>query len=129
MPVQKPRQFVSEEITPVPGTGRAVDMARGEPGLPIRFTWRGAEYRVAGVIHRWKTSGPCHHGSGEIYLRRHWYRIRTDPPAVMTVYCERQARSRQRAKSRWFLYTLEPVGDGDGRGGDGDRAFGPDPVS
>ena len=101
-------EFVSEEIVPVPGTGRAPAMARGEPGLPERFTWRGATYRVAGVIGQWKTSGPCTSGSDERYLRRHWYRIVTAPAATMVVYCERQARSRRRAKSRWFLYTTEP---------------------
>ena len=119
MPSQGAEQFVSEPIVPVAGTARARDMARGEPGLPARFTWRGAEYRLAGVIRRWKTSGPCHHGSGEMYLRRHWYRILTDPPAVMTLYCERQARRGLRAKSRWFLYTVQPAGGAEPAGSSG----------
>jgi hypothetical protein len=101
------QEFVSEEMTPVAGTGDAAAMSRGEPGLPGRFTWRGVEYRVVGLAKQWKTSGPCRSGSPEMYLRRHWYRIVTDPPAVMTVYCERQARSRRSAKSRWFIYTVE----------------------
>ena len=94
-------------MTPVAGSGRAAAMARGEPGLPERFTWRDTEYRVLGVIGQWKTSGPCKSGADEMYLRRHWYRIVTEPRAVMTVYCERQARSSRRAKSRWFIYTIE----------------------
>jgi len=105
-----PEEFVSEEMTPVAGTGRAAAMARGEPGLPDWFTWRSTEYRVRGVIRQWKTSGPCKSGAPEMYLRRHWYRIVTEPRAVMTVYCERQARSRKRAKSRWFIYTVETDG-------------------
>ena len=101
---------------PVPGTALAADMARGEPGLPARFLWRGGEYRVVAVAKRWKTSGPCHHGSGEMYLRRHWYRIVTDPPAEMTVYCERQARTRRQAKSRWFVYTVASEGGSEAAG-------------
>lgn len=101
------QKFVSEQISPVPGTGRAGAMARGEPGLPERFTWRGTEYRVVGVTRQWKSSGPCKSGGGEVYLRRHWFQVVTEPRAVMRIYCERQARSRSRAKARWFLYTIE----------------------
>jgi hypothetical protein len=101
-------EFVSEELTPVAGTLDAASMSHGEPGLPERFTWRGREYRIAGLLRKWKTSGPCHHGSGEVYLRRHWYRILTEPRTVMTVYCERQARNAKRPKARWFIYTIEP---------------------
>ncbi len=100
-------EFISEPILPVPGHTQAAGMARGEPGLPLRFTWRDVEYRVDRVLETWKTSGPCHHGSGEMYLRRHWYRVATDPPLVMTLYCERQARTAKRPKARWFLYTVE----------------------
>ena len=103
-------EFVSEEMTPVAGTADTAAMARGEPGLPGRFMWRGDEYGIAGVIEKWKTSSPCSHGSGEVYLRRHWYRILTDPPAVMTVYCQRQARNRRRPKARWWIYTVAPAG-------------------
>ena len=112
MPPKGRQEFVSEEIAPVSGTGRAAAMARGEPGLPERFTWRDREYRVLGVIEQWKSSGPCKSGSDEMYLRRHWYRIVTEPHAVMSVYCERQARSRKRATSRWFLYTVEELAPG-----------------
>ncbi|HUT58324.1 MAG TPA: DUF6504 family protein [Phycisphaerae bacterium] len=100
-------QFVSEPITPVPGTADVRAMARGEPGLPGRFTWRGREYRVAEVIQSWKTSGPCRSGGGEVYLRRHWHKILTEPCQVMKVYCERQARSSRRPKARWWLYSIE----------------------
>jgi hypothetical protein len=101
-------EFVSEEISPVPGTGDAGAMSRGEPGLPRRFAWRGREYRVVAVERRWKTTGPCRSGGGETYLRRHWYRVRTDGGARMTLYCTRQPTSRRRHKARWFLYTIEP---------------------
>lgn len=98
-------QFISEPITPAPGTADARAMGRGEPGLPTRFTWRDTEYTVAEVINVSKSSSR-EGGTGDLYLRRHWYTIRTTSGDIMTLYCERQARDRQRAKSRWFLYTL-----------------------
>ena len=103
-------EFIGEPMTPVAGTGDAAAMARGEPGLPARFTWRGREYRIAGVIRTWKSTGPCRSGGGEVYLRRHWYEVRTDPPAVMTVYCDRQAKDRKHPKARWWVYTVTEGG-------------------
>ncbi|MFA6135462.1 MAG: DUF6504 family protein [Phycisphaerae bacterium] len=73
------QEFIGEPLTPVPLTGDAVAMARGEPGLPGRFRWRDQTYRVAGVIGVWKTCGPCRNGGGEMYLRRHWYKILAEP--------------------------------------------------
>ena len=105
-PEQSDEEFVSEPILPEPGRGDAAAMARGEPGLPARFTWRGRAYRVLGLVRQWKTSGPCRHGSGEMYLRRHWYRVVTDPSAEMTVYCDRQACDRRRPKARWWVYSV-----------------------
>ncbi|MFW6146248.1 MAG: DUF6504 family protein [Planctomycetota bacterium] len=99
-------QFICEPLTPVPGTGDAVAMAAGAPGLPARFAWRGTDYHVHGVVKTWKTTGGCRHGSGEVYLRRHWYTVVTDPPAEMTLYCDRQARDRRHPKARWWVYTV-----------------------
>ena len=98
-------QFIGEPMVPARGTADPAGMARGEPGLPARFTWRGRGYRVLGVVKAWKSSGPCRSGCGEVYLRRHWYRIVTDPRAVLTVYFERQARSAKRSKARWWIYS------------------------
>jgi len=112
-PVAGPRadtpraEFVCEELIPAAGSGDAAMMSRGEPGLPGRFTWRGEAYEVAGVIETWKTQGPCRHGSGEMYLRRHWYRIQVRPRRIMTVYCDRQAKNRRKPKSRWWVYTVQ----------------------
>jgi hypothetical protein len=99
-------EFVCEEIAPAAGTFDTAGMSRGEPGLPGRFTWRGREYRVVGVVRQWKTSGPCRDGSPELYLRRHWYQIVTEPRATMTVYCDRQAKDRKKPKRRWWVYTV-----------------------
>lgn len=103
-------EFICEAMTPVVGTGDAADMARGEPGLPKRFTWRTQEYRIVGVVRKWKSHGPCRNGSREMYLRRHWYKIITDPPMLMTVYFDRQAKNRKRSKARWWVYTIAPTG-------------------
>ena len=98
-------EFVSEELKPVAGTFDAAAMSRGEAGLPRRFVWRNKEHVVVEVLRTWKSSG--REGfSGEMYLRRHWFEIVTDSGFRMTIYCERQARSAQRAKSRWYVYTV-----------------------
>lgn len=98
-------QFVSEAIEPDIASADTAAMATGAPGLPGRFRWRGQPFAIAEVLSTWKTSGPCSHGSGERYLRRHWYKVRVNPPAEMVLYFERQAR-RGSAGHRWFLYTV-----------------------
>ena len=108
------QEFVGEAMVPAKATSDTAAMSRGEPGLPERFTWRQAQYRIAGVLERWKTSGPCKSGAAEMYLRRHWYRVLVEPAdregdrrRILTIYCERQARSSKRPKARWWIYTAE----------------------
>jgi len=79
----------------------------GEPVVPGRFVWRDREYGVAAVVDKWKSYGDCTHGSGERYVRKHWFRIRTTDGSEMTLYYERQAKSRRGVKTRWWLYTIE----------------------
>lgn len=98
-------EFIGEQITPQAGTFDAAAMARGLPGLPAGFIWRGRDYRIAELVSQWKSSGPCRNGSSEMYLRRHWFKVRTDPPAMMTIYFDRQAKDRGKPKSRWFIYS------------------------
>lgn len=105
MAAESGEEFVGEELVPVAGTAEVAGMSRREPGLPQRFTWRGTEYSIVGVIEQWKSHGPCRSGGGEVYLRRHWYKILTDPPAVLTIYFERQARTAKRPKARWWIYS------------------------
>ncbi|MEX0775037.1 MAG: DUF6504 family protein [Phycisphaeraceae bacterium] len=119
LPMSTP-QFISDAIEPVAATFDATAMARGEAGLPGEFAWRGRRYRVVEVEEAWVTSSP-EGGSGEMYLRRHWWRVRTirlDSPTmaagpIMTIYFERQARrggGGHAAKARWWLYTIEEAG-------------------
>jgi hypothetical protein len=102
----KTEQFVSEPITPVAGTFDSVGMTRGEPGLPRQFVWRDREYTVAEVLEVWKEDGPCRSGSSEMYLRKHWFRVVTEEGTEMTLYFERQPRSKRQGKTRWWLYTV-----------------------
>jgi len=100
-------EFASEPILPVAGTFDAAGMTRGEPGLPSRFVWREQEYDVADVLEAWKETGPCKSGSAEQYLRKHWFKVRTGDGLEMTIYFERQARTRRQGKQRWWLYTVD----------------------
>ncbi len=94
MELSAQEQFISEQVLPVPGTASTAGMSRGEPGLPARFTWRDRQYRILDILQTWKTSGPCRSGGDEVYLRRHWYKVRTEPPAVMTLYFQPRRASR-----------------------------------
>ncbi len=114
-------EFVSEQIVPVPGTASTARMARGEPGLPARFTWRDTQYRVVQVVQTWRTSGPCRSGADEIYLRRHWYKVLTDPHGVMTLYFERQALHPRRSKARWWIYSIQRESAGQANRGQANR--------
>lgn len=103
--VDMEEQFICEAVVPEASSGRLSDALRGEPALPMRFQWRDRDYDVKEVIEKWKTTGPCHHGSGERYVRKHWFRIRTSDGLEMTLYCDRQPRRGQSSK-RWWLYTV-----------------------
>ena len=96
-------EFVSEPIEPERAAFDAAAMARGEPGLPGRFAWRGTDYAVAELLRTWKTSTP---ERGEMYLRRHWYEVRVATGERMTLYCERQAKPGRSPKRRWWLYSI-----------------------
>ena len=102
-------ELISEPITPIAGTADTLAMARGEPGLPAGFAWRGHEYRVADVLERWKQTGrEGGRAGGEVYLRRHGYRLQMHDGSQWSVYFVRQAPRGASPKKRWFLYTREP---------------------
>jgi hypothetical protein len=98
-------EFVSEPMAPRRGTFSAAGMARGEPGLPSRFTWRGREYAIVSVLRAWKSS-TREGGVGELYLRRHWYQIQCDDGQRLTIYCERKPKPGRTAKHRWWVYSV-----------------------
>jgi phosphoribosylglycinamide formyltransferase-1 len=100
--------FISEPIVPVEASFDTGGMARGEPGLPRKFRWRKKEFVVAEVLERWKEHGDCRHGSGERYVRKHGYRVRTTDGAVFRIYFQRsQGRGKLSGKSRWWIHSIE----------------------
>jgi len=103
-------RFVSEAIEPDIEDLDTSPMAGGEPGLPRRFVWRGQGYTVASVRRSWKETGPCRHGSGERYVRKHWVELETTSGALMKVYFERRSRGNPKG-SRWWLFSLEETGE------------------
>jgi hypothetical protein len=104
------KEFVSEPVVPVPGSFDTSPLASGEPGVPLRFVWRGREHQVVRVLETWKTTGPCKHGSGERYVRRHWFRVQTADGSLMELYFDRQARTSRKLQRWWLATVVEPVG-------------------
>jgi phosphoribosylglycinamide formyltransferase-1 len=103
-------QFISAAIQPIGGTFDAARMSTGEPGLPRQFRWGSQTIQIARVLKTWRETGPCRHGSGEAYVRKHWFEVLTDCGERMKIYFERQPRSR-RNKIRWWLFTIETDGN------------------
>ncbi len=100
-----PARFISEPLTPE-ASFDPLAMARGEPGLPAKFRWRERELAVAEVLETWRDYGDCTHGSGERYLRKHGFRIRTADGLVLRIYFQRTF-GRSRPASRWWLHSIE----------------------
>ena len=96
--------FVGEPIYPEDDSFSVSPMATGKPGLPRTFSWKGEKFSVLEILQEWKEAGDCRHGSGERYVRKHWFRIRTTENLEMRIYFERQARTS--GGSRWRLYTF-----------------------
>jgi hypothetical protein len=96
--------FVGESITPEDLSFSASQMAMGKPGLPRSFAWKRGNFSILEVLEEWKECGDCRHGSGERYVRKHWFRVRTTDNLEMRIYFERQARSS--GGSRWRLYSI-----------------------
>ncbi|MGA2059153.1 MAG: DUF6504 family protein [Thermoguttaceae bacterium] len=99
-------EFISEAIQPVIETIDTARMAAGEPGLPRQFRWRSQIVQITQVLNTWRETGPCHHGSGEQYVRKHWFEVSTDSGVKMKIYFERQPRSANK-KNRWWLFSAE----------------------
>ncbi len=103
-----PGSFIGEPILPVEASFDTDGMARGEPGLPQKFRWRKREFTVAEVLERWKDHGDCRHGSGERYVRKHGFLVRTTDNTVMKLYFQRSVgRGKLPAGSRWWIQSIE----------------------
>jgi len=101
-------EFVSEPITPHAGTFDASAMGRGVPGLPTGFDWRDLSLQILQLLEAWKhSSREGSRAQGELYLRRHYFRLRMSDESVWTVYFVRQTPRSGNQRSRWFLYSIE----------------------
>lgn len=102
-------ELISEPITPFGKDFDAQAMSRGEPGLPSAFTWRDSVYHIDAVLDRWKLSSrEGATAQGELYLRRHYFRLRMTDSQTWTIYFIRQAPRSGKLSARWFLYTIGP---------------------
>jgi phosphoribosylglycinamide formyltransferase-1 len=106
-----PERFISEAIKPVTETADTSRMAIGGPGLLRKFVWRGRTVTVTAVLSTWRETGKCHHGSPEMYVRKHWYEVVTESDGTMKLYFERQPR-RGRKGARWWLFSIREPEDG-----------------
>ncbi len=103
-----PVTFISESITPIEGTFDTSRMAMGEPGVPRIFRWRDKELMIVAVLESWKEYGDCTHGSGERYVRKHGYRVRTVDGQILKIYFQRKFGKVQRKySSRWWIFSAE----------------------
>ena len=100
------KQFIGAAIRPVPGTIEITRMSIGEPGLPRQFQWGSDTIQIVQVLKTWRESGACRHGSGERYVRKHWFEVMLGSEDRADIFFERQARS-GKSKSRWWLHTIE----------------------
>jgi len=99
-------QFISEPLKPE----RSFDpssMATGAPGLPSKFRWRKSDLVVAEVLEIGKDFGDCTHGSGERYVRRHSWRIRTAEGRIARIYFQRSFGKSKPSAARWWLQGFE----------------------
>ena len=102
-------QFVSEPITPEPGSFSTDLMAMGLASLPGAFVWRNRRYRILECLEHHKQSSP--EPRGEVYLRRQVFPVRLDTGQRATIYVQRQpprGASPAAARRRWFIYSIGP---------------------
>jgi len=104
-------EFVSETITPSPGSFDAGIMASGLASPPRSFEWRGRVYRVAEVIdHAKRTSTEGARAQGDRYLRGQRVTVRLESGEVAVLDFRRQTTARhggKAARARWTLYTVD----------------------
>lgn len=104
--------FISESITPDPGSADTAAMARGLAGLPTGFTWRGQHYRIECILKQWKCSeAEGHRPGGERYYRKHYFQVRVDSGQTMTLYVVRRTKAGEPPKRRWWLFTIDQPED------------------
>jgi hypothetical protein len=94
---------VLEAVEAHPGLFDARRMARGEPGVPARFDWRGRTYVVAEVLEARREVENYSGGAKDGYVRRHAVRVRVESGEVMLLSASRGVGG----AARWILRHVE----------------------
>ena len=100
------QKFVSESLKPVNATANIATTAAGGPVLPHEFKWRDSSLVIGSVIDSWSETGSCTHGSGERYVRKHWFEVETADHRKARIYFERKPRGKK-FTDRWWLFSIE----------------------
>lgn len=95
-------KFYSEPIVVDVDSIRAADLARGAASPPLRFWWRGKEFRVARVLETGRQLRA--HDSKETYVRSHSFKVQTTCGWEIVLRCDRQVRG-----NPWRVYTARPL--------------------
>jgi hypothetical protein len=93
---------VLEPIRPHAQAFQARAMARGEPGVPAKFDWRGRTYAVLEVLESRRETENERGTAADGYVRRHVVRVRVDSGEVMLL-----SASRGGGGDRWVLRSIE----------------------
>ncbi len=109
---------ILEPVTPHPGDFDARALARGEPGVPRRFTWRGRTYAVVEVLGGRRETENYSAGARDAYVKRHTVRVRTESGEVMVLSATRGSKGHG---TRWILRSIEGE-DSSGPGAEGTTA-------
>ena len=110
-----PTRAILEGIDVLSDNFDMASMARGAPGVPRRFRWRGAEYEVVEILGESRETEGTPESATERYVRRHTFWVRTACGEVMLLSAGRGLRP------GWILRALQI------RPEDEAEAPGPDP--
>ena len=99
-------EFIGEAIQPLADTLDTSRMAAGGPGLPRQFRWRSEIVSITRVLNTWRNR-PLPARQRRAIRRKHWFEVATDSGLKMKIYFERQARSANKKKDRWWLFSTE----------------------
>lgn len=104
-PADRPTpRSVLEPVEALPGAFDAGSLARGAPGVPRRFVWRGRTYEVAALLGDDRAQGGTRRHNVEGYVRAHTFRVRTTTGETMVLS---GARGTARGTARWVLRSVE----------------------
>src|SRR5690606_30156940 len=98
--------FYSEPVEDDSASVRPAALGRGAPACPMRFFWRGKEFRVARVLEQDRRLGA--RDSRENYVHSPSSRLLTTCGAQMVRRCDRQIRG-----NPWRLFTARRLEDGE----------------